>query len=297
MKSPWLYQDTINFYCEKLTQSFVIKTTFLIFLFLRMAEGFVKQAKQYSEARPRYPPEMFDFIASKTPCHDVAWDVGTGNGQAATSLVSIYKSVVATDTSKKQLEFAPKLSNIRYECTSPNMSMSELEEKIGPESSVDLVTVAQALQWFDLDTFYNQVKWILKKPSGVIAVWCYTLPNIDDEVDLVLQKSYMESKSYLVGLAREMIEDKFANIKFPFDPVAGCDHTGPFEFQTKKLMTLDELFTFIRSASPYQTAREQGVELLNDGVIEEFKRAWKEDANCQKNVVFPVYLRIGKLPI
>ncbi|KAK1422027.1 hypothetical protein QVD17_24868 [Tagetes erecta] len=262
-----------------------------------MAERFLKQAKEYSKARPGYPKELFDFIASKTLCHDVAWDVGTGSGQAAASLASIYKNVIATDTSIKQLEFAPKLSNIRYECTSPNMSMSELEQKIGPESSIDLVTVAQALQWFDLDTFFNQVKWVLKKPNGVIAVWCYTIPNVDDEFDLVLKKSYMESKPYSVGSARGMMEDKYASIKFPFAPVDGCDHTGPFEFQTKKLMTLDEFLTYVRSTAAYQTAKDQGVELLNDGMIEEFTSAWKEDANEQKSVSFPVYLRIGKLPI
>ncbi|KAM0021206.1 hypothetical protein Hdeb2414_s0011g00359211 [Helianthus debilis subsp. tardiflorus] len=83
-----------------------------------------------------------------------------------------------------------KLPNVRYECTSPNMSMSELEAKIGPESSVDLVKVAQALHWFDHDAFDNQVKWILKKPHGVFAAWCYTNLKIDDEFDHVFHKFY-----------------------------------------------------------------------------------------------------------
>lgn len=51
-----------------------------------MADLFVKQAKEYSETRPSYPPELFEFIASKTPGYDLAWDVGTGSGQAATSV-------------------------------------------------------------------------------------------------------------------------------------------------------------------------------------------------------------------
>ncbi|MFS7956473.1 hypothetical protein Hanom_Chr07g00655021 [Helianthus anomalus] len=84
----------------------------------------------------------------------------------------------------------PKLPNARYECTSPNMSMSELEAKIGAESSVDLVKVAQALRWFDHDAFDNQVKWILKKPHGVFAAWCYTNLKIDDEYDHVFHKFY-----------------------------------------------------------------------------------------------------------
>jgi len=58
-----------------------------------MANLFLKQAKQYVATRPVYPPELFDFIASKTPRRDMAWDVGTGNGQAA---ASVSRSFLAT---------------------------------------------------------------------------------------------------------------------------------------------------------------------------------------------------------
>ena len=51
-----------------------------------MAELFIKQAENYADGRPCYPQELFEFIASKTPSHDLAWDVGTGNGQAARSV-------------------------------------------------------------------------------------------------------------------------------------------------------------------------------------------------------------------
>ncbi|KAD2805609.1 hypothetical protein E3N88_38986 [Mikania micrantha] len=175
-----------------------------------MANLFLKQAKQYSDARPGYPQQLFDFLASKTPCHDAVWDVGTGSGQAVTPLASIYKRVIGTDTSKKQLEFAPDLPNVRYELTSSKITMSELKEKIGTESSLDLVTAAQALHWFDHDTFYNQVKWILKKPNGVIAAWCYTIPEIDEEFDPVFRKFYSESKPYWDSL-RGLVDDNFTN--------------------------------------------------------------------------------------
>ena len=55
-----------------------------------MADLFIKQAKQYAETRPDYPKELFEFIASKTPDHDLAWDVGTGNGQAAQSVSPLF---------------------------------------------------------------------------------------------------------------------------------------------------------------------------------------------------------------
>ncbi|CAH8264317.1 unnamed protein product [Arabidopsis lyrata] len=73
-------------------------------------------------------------------------------------------------TSSKQLEFAAKLPNVRYELTPATMSSSEVEKLVAPESSVDLVTVAQALHWFELTTFYSNVKHVLKKPNGRVVL-------------------------------------------------------------------------------------------------------------------------------
>ncbi|KAE7999262.1 hypothetical protein FH972_003713 [Carpinus fangiana] len=260
-----------------------------------MAELFVNQAGHYAEGRPSYPPELFQFIASKTPCQDLAWDVGTGNGQAARSLAGIYKNVIATDTSPKQLSFAPRLHNIRYQQTPPTMSIAELESKVAPQSSVDVVTVAQAFHWFDLPNFYQQVKWVLKKPYGVIAPWCYTMPEVNDSIDSVFQTFYNTAIETYWEPARKLVFDKYRSIDFPFEPVNGVDHTGPFEFVNEKLMDLDNYFTYMRSLSAYQKARENGLEFLSDDVVEDFKRAWTEDGQDQKVVKFPVYLRIGRV--
>ena len=48
-----------------------------------MAGRFDKQAGFYADARPTYPTEWYSMLAALTPHHSLAWDVGTGNGQAA----------------------------------------------------------------------------------------------------------------------------------------------------------------------------------------------------------------------
>ncbi|KAK7286697.1 hypothetical protein RJT34_21882 [Clitoria ternatea] len=257
-----------------------------------MATLFVKQAKQYADARPSYPPQLFQFIASKTPSHQLAWDVATGSGQAAKSLAVTYKNIIATDVSEKQLEFATKVPNVRYQHTPPTMTMAELEQKVAPEGTIDLVAIAQGLHWFDLPTFYKQVKWILKKPHGVIAAWCYYLPRVTDAIDTVFDNFYFNDSSPYWDPARRLVDNKYRTIDFPFEPVDGTDHTGPFEFVTETMMDLDDFFTYIRSWSAYQTAKEKGVELLADDVVEKFKVVWGEDG--KKVVKFPIYLRIGR---
>ncbi|XP_068307403.1 uncharacterized protein [Pyrus communis] len=176
-------------------------------------------------------------------------------------LPGIFKKVIATDTSQKQLELAPKLPNIRYEHTPPPvMSIAEVEQKLTTNSSVHLVIVAQALHWFDLPNFYQQVKHVLKKPNGVLAVG----------------KSNQNRLLMVKASSRKLVDDKFKSIDFPFEPVDREENTGPFEFVTEQLMDLDGFFTYIRSWSAYQTAKGKGVILLSDHVIEAFKQAWNE---------------------
>ncbi|XP_038988855.1 putative methyltransferase DDB_G0268948 [Phoenix dactylifera] len=259
-----------------------------------MAELFRKQAKNYAEARPGYPAELFQFIASKTPNHDLAWDVGTGSGQAAVSLAKIYKSVVGSDTSREQLAFAPELPNVRYVQTPATISLPDLQRDVAAPSTVDLITVAQAVHWFHLPTFYAQARHLLRGPHGVLAAWCYTVPRVDPPVDSVFSRLYTESGPFWAP-QRRTVDDELRSIDFPFDPVEGEAHTGPFEFMEEREMDLETYLTYIRSWSAYQTAREKAVELLSDGVVTDLERAWGGDGKVVKLVRYPIFLRIGKV--
>ncbi|WCJ33349.1 S-adenosyl-L-methionine-dependent methyltransferases superfamily protein [Euphorbia peplus] len=254
-----------------------------------MAQLFIKQAKIYAESRPNYPKQLFDFISSNTPIKDLAWDVGTGSGQAALSLAGIYKNVIATDTSLKQLEFATKLPNIKYQQTPAVIPMDKISEYVSKESSVDLVTIAQALHWLDLPEFYKQVKWVLKKPHGVIAAWCYTVPEVNEAVDSVFVPFYKNDSGPYWDAARKWVDDKYEHIYFPFE------EEKMERFDIDREMSLDDFLAYLTSWSAYQTAKEKGVELLSDQVVDKFKVAWNQDGVDRKIVKYPVYLRIGKV--
>ncbi|EEE59267.1 hypothetical protein OsJ_11290 [Oryza sativa Japonica Group] len=206
-----------------------------------MANLFLKQAKQYAATRPAYPPELFDFIASKTARHDLAWDVGTGSGQAIPALAKLYKDVVGTDTSAQQLflRAAPPQRALRPHAA--DLPLDGIHAAVAPPGSVDLVTVAQAFHWLDLPRFYAQRR------------------------------------------------------DFPFDPVDGEAHTGPFEFSTERRMDLDGYLAYITSWSAYQTAKEKGVELLDEATVRGFADAWGGDRVEVKTVRYPIFLRIGKV--
>ncbi len=79
-----------------------------------MKDRFSEHASQYAAFRPHYPKELYDFIYRHVTKFDLAWDAGTGNGQAAAELARRFKKVHATDISKKQLEHAVLHPNINY---------------------------------------------------------------------------------------------------------------------------------------------------------------------------------------
>ncbi|KAK8933367.1 hypothetical protein KSP39_PZI015190 [Platanthera zijinensis] len=266
-----------------------------------MANLFCKQAQTYASSRPAYPPEFLRYIASKIPGRRLAWDVGTGSGQAAASLSSLFDSVVGTDVSAEQLAHAPShIPNIRFVHTPPSLPLADLHRLVAPPGSVDLITVAQALHWLDLPAFYDQARAMLR-PGGVVAAWCYTgavIAGGNSRADEIYRRVYAASGPYWAE-ERRMVEEGYASIEFPFGAVDGEAGTGPVVgFAAEREFTAAKFLEYVRSWSAYQTAKEKGVEILTEEVVDELERAWGDDDDaCQdvKKVLFPISLRIGRV--
>ena len=106
-----------------------------------------------------YPQKLFDYLGSIAPSRQLAWDCGTGNGQAAVGLASVFDRVIATDASEKQIANAQSHESVDYRVAPAENSGIE-------SATIDLIMVAQALHWFDLDRFYAEARRVLK-PNGV----------------------------------------------------------------------------------------------------------------------------------
>jgi ubiquinone/menaquinone biosynthesis C-methylase UbiE len=122
---------------------------------------FATEAAKYAHLRPTYPDDLFAFLSTVVASRDVAWDCATGNGQATTHLASYFGRVIATDESAEMIAQAPRDPRIEYR-------VAEAEDSGIDAHSVDLVTVATAIHWFDLSRFYAEVRRVVR-PGGVIA--------------------------------------------------------------------------------------------------------------------------------
>jgi SAM-dependent methyltransferase len=241
---------------------------------------FSNHAACYAQARPGYPPELFAYLAGLVPQRKLAWDVGTGNGQAAVGLAAHFERVIATDASAAQIAHAAPHERIEYR-------VATAEEVDLPPASVDLVTVAQALHWLKLDAFYANVRRVLR-PHGLIAAWCYTLPEVSEAVDAVMMRLYRDITGPYWPDDRRLVESRYETIAFPFEEIRPVP-----SFACRLDWTLGDYANYLTSWSGSQGyKRRHGTDPL-DLVRQDFESAW---GGGQRRIVsWLIHLRVGRV--
>lgn len=171
-------------------------------------DNFSVQASGYAKYRPHYPIELYDFLQQQVKHHDIAWDCGTGNGQVATELAKFFKQVYATDASAAQLIHAKNLPNVKY-------SVVLAENSKLAAQSVDLITVAQAVHWFDFDSFYREVRRVARH-DAMIALWGYGLLTISKPLDEIIGDFYHHVVGQYWDAERAHLDHAYQTVPFPF---------------------------------------------------------------------------------
>lgn len=184
-------------------------------------DHFSEGSDAYMVYRPGYPEELFRYLSSLTQNHDRAWDCATGNGQTALALSNYYSQVIGSDASQNQISHAQQKEGVIYRVEKAEQSSLE-------NHSVDLVTVAQALHWFDIDAFSSELNRVLK-PGGVLAVWTYGLLNINPEINDEINTLYGPVLDNYWPPERKMVEAGYKNIEFPFNEI----QTPEFQMETE----------------------------------------------------------------
>jgi SAM-dependent methyltransferase len=245
-------------------------------------DHFSERSSAYARARPTYPPELFDTLAKLTPAQTAAWDVGTGNGQAALGLAEHFAEVLATDASAAQIAEAPTHSRVTFRVGTEAASGL-------PDRSVDLISVAQALHWFDLQAFYPVALRVLR-PGGILAVWCYGLCRISPEVDALVDRFYSSTVGPYWPPERSHIITGYRELSFPLPDL-------PFpQAQMELCWTLPDLVAYLRTwsaVSAYEKAHRV------DPVVPlemELAGPWGPSQNL-RTVTWPLTGRLGRAPV
>ena len=247
-----------------------------------MSDHFSRVAASYASCRPTYPEELFDYLAGLVHRRRLAWDCCAGTGQATIPLASRFDAVVATDLSISMLEQAPRHPRVEYRVVPAEASGL-------PATSVDLVTVAQALHWLDPTAFYEEACRVLL-PGGVLAVWSYASPQLDSTT---LQRQLSRFYGDVVGPYwppnRRHVEAGYRTLEFPFAEL------DPPAFAMEERWTLPQLLGYVGTWSATQRFREEvGRDPVPD-LERDLVPHW--GLGSARPVRWPLTVRLGRRPV
>ncbi|KAL0484620.1 hypothetical protein AKO1_003439 [Acrasis kona] len=271
------------------------KTTRTLFTTKRLMSKQIKydlfknpgQVEAYAKYRPQYPTEIFDSIKKYHNKNDdtTVADVACGSGQATIELAKHFKNVIGIEPSRPQLDNAPKQDNIKYvHASAEATSLSD--------SSVDIVTVAQAFHWFDFEKFYAEVRRITR-PDGTLAVWTYALNHFENkEAQYALLHLYNVDLSGNWSERRKLVDDNYKSIVFPFQ------NKTEVVVNYKKTMSIRNYVNYLSSWSSIQDYNQKNP---NNTLLKDFelklKTIYKADdtESFEVEVVWPMYLFLMKI--
>ena len=169
---------------------------------------FDDKAELYASSRPVYPREWFAFLSDQCSSHGAAWDCATGNGQAAVHLAAHFTTVQASDISESQISHGFQHPAVRY-------TVSPADSTPYADGAFDLVNVAQALHWFDLDLFWDEVRRV-SRPGALFAAYCYAWPSISPDLDAILDAAVKQPVNGFWAPNNRLCWNGYKDVQFPF---------------------------------------------------------------------------------
>jgi ubiquinone/menaquinone biosynthesis C-methylase UbiE len=240
-------------------------------------DHFSQVAQRYADFRPHYPAALFDYLRNLVPGNATVWDSAAGSGQATVDLAARFAKIIATDASAEQIASAPPRNNVEYRVA--------LAEQSGlPDSSIDLVTVAQAFHWFDHGRFFAEAKRVLK-PGGVLAVWVYATNQFEDgAVNHIVQDFYTNIVGPYWPPERRMTETGYRTIAFPFPEIT------PHSFRMEVDWTLDQLLGYFSTWSATNIFIKANGRNPLEPLADALTKVWGPTSLTQR-VVWPLAMR------
>jgi SAM-dependent methyltransferase len=224
---------------------------------------------------------LFEYLAGLGERRNSAWDCATGNGQAALGLADHFERVIATDQSLQQISEAARHPRIEYH-------VALAEDSHLPDRSMDLVTVASAIHWFDLDAFYRELSRVLM-PGGVAAAWTYHVAHVESNLSEPLWAFYRDVvSSYFPRQGTDLVDKKYAGIHLPGRPVPVP------QFWMEADWNCAEVLAFVRSWSGTQAYMTQHGTDPTDSLHHALDRVFTSE-HTRHYLRWPLYLRVGHL--
>jgi len=124
----------------------------------------------YNKARPSYSEDAIDFVWARYGLDNdiIIADIGSGTGKFTEQLLDKCSKIYAVEPNDDMRVFAEnnlsqyaKFESVKGESASTGLL----------DNSVDLIVVAQAFHWFDVQEFSRECDRILRENGHTILIW------------------------------------------------------------------------------------------------------------------------------
>lgn len=228
---------------------------------------FAQGGSDYARYRPEYPAALGAYLAGLVTVRASALDVGCGTGQLTGLLAEHFAS-------------AEPHPAIRYVAA----PAEQLPEAF---TGFNLITVAQAAHWFDLDAFYREARRV-SAPGGILALISYGVMQLDEELQQRFHQFYYDEIGTYWPAERQLVDEGYRTLAFPFTEI-------PTQAMTINLAwPLKGLLGYISTWSAVKRAQEAGKSALVEAFSQDIRRLWGNPETLRQ-IVWPINMRVGVL--
>lgn len=152
-------------------------------------------------------------------------------------------------------------------------------------ASADLLTVAQALHWFDIPAFFAEAIRVLK-PGGVLAIWSYHRARVNPECDRFLESILAEVEAFWPP-ERALVENRYRDIVLPVPDI----DAPPFDMTTS--WHAENMLDYVRTWSASQRYLAAKGTDPAAGFASELQKCW---GSGQRDVNWPLIMKLCRKP-
>jgi len=241
------------------------------------ADHFSELAARYAQFRPHYPVELVGVLTDRCAAHDVAWDIGCGNGQLSVALTARFERVIAADPAQAQLDHAERHPRVEYRCATA-------EDSGLPDAAVDLAVAAQSAHWLDWPRFVPEVGRVVR-PGGLIALVTYFNASVAGDAGALLAQFYVDTGPYWPS-GRDHVRNRYRDLTFPWPSV----DAPPISMTAR--WTRDEVFGYVTtwSATGRLVAAGGGARL--EQLRDQLTALWP--SNEPREVIWPLTIKLTR---
>ena len=231
-------------------------------------EKFSNKADNYAKGRPDYPVAVVDFIKTLIDEQPIIADIGAGTGKFTKLIADLGYQVFAVEPNQDMFN---QLQITVADVPNAKTVLATSEATTLADQSIDIITVAQALHWFDLEKFKVECQRILKPNGWVVAMYNNGVDarnnqaqhRIDATKDFFVQPVIKEFRTPITYNREKWLASAMSR---SYSPLPDDENYDEFMQQAIKTFELEAVHGLMHREIVTTVYAERVVDILDEGI-------------------------------